>query len=201
VAWNGRLGSAVVPGTYAVRVILKGGEGATIVRSVAVVVSPKRLVRHVAYSTKSYTPAYARQDCGGYGYNLCEAGYPGYIGSTYYSNLTRYYSNGDGDVLWSAHALPLHSGTVSYQLKTTASTYGARFVIGRCLTNAADPYDCPSGDGESFPLYSDGVFSMAWSSTGVGDRWADFFVGTDEWGSIYVASFTLTSKYVYTVLQ
>ena len=49
--------------------------------------------------------------------------------------------------------------------------------------------------------YQSGTWDTGWHSEGASDGWADFYIGSVDWGYIYVARFTVTAKYKYTVLQ
>jgi hypothetical protein len=197
IRWNGRFGTRMAPaGSYKVVVELKGGEGTKRTRSTTVSVSAKKLT-NVTFSA-TYSASVARDDCGGFGYIVCESVYWTIDGVS--GPATRYYTGiSDDDLMWSAHSVPLPSGTTRWRIRAVADTYDATYVLGYCYSNASDVDDCPSGLGGSFPLYSEGTFVFPWTSVGSGDGYADFFIGSYDWGSIYVSTFTV--DYVKQVLR
>lgn len=202
LTWNGRSDGQIRTGKYTVTVTIRGGEGAPRSRASTVIISSKRLVKHTATSTATYTARYARDDCWTSNFSLCEDGYAWSIGGSTYSGVTRYY-NGTASTLWSAHSLPLPAGTYAYRIRVVAATYDASFVLGHCYRDAAEPDDCPAGDGVRFPYadYGGGTYNTGWSRTGASDRRADFFIGTNDWGSLYVARYILDVKRTYSRLE
>jgi hypothetical protein len=201
VNWNGRVARALRPGNYTIVLTAKGPEGRAVSLTRRVTVSPKKLVTRSALESHTYTAAYARDDCGGYGYNSCDDGWSWYINGRQYSSVTRYYSGiYVDDLLWSAHSLPLPSGTTSYRIRTIADTFDASFALGLCYSDATNVNDCPTGKGKRFPLNSSGTFDLGWYNIGAADRRLDFYIGTADWGSIYIARFIVDSKRTYKVL-
>jgi len=203
-AWNGRSGGSLNTGTFTVKLTMRGPEGVAAVRTARITVSGKHLVSHTSTYSHTYTASYARDDCGGTGYHDCEDNYSWYIGGSSYSAVTRYYNGASSDdIIWSAHSLALPSGTTSYRLQILGATYDAQYYFIRCIRDASDPNDCPSGDGAKFPLadYGGGTYDAGWSSTGVGDGYADFAIAASDWGSVYIARYVLTAKRTYKVLE
>ena len=202
MVWNGRYRGSVVPGVYTMKVTAKGPEGVarSLVRNITV--SPKRLVTKDGVSTKTYNATYALDSCGGTGYYTCENVGDRYIDGTTYSNTVGYYTGAFvGDLSWDAQSLPLPARTWAYRVKIVAETTSASYVLGICYSDASNPDNCPSGDGFRFGTYQSGTWDTGWHSEGASDGWADFYIGSVDWGYIYVARFTVTAKYKYTVLQ
>jgi flagellar hook assembly protein FlgD len=198
VGWNGRTRSGTVlrPGKYTISVQVKGGEGKARTGSRAINVSAKKLT--YVTSSKTYSAESARLDCGGFGYVVCETT-DFYIGGDLIST-TRYYTGfTTDDLLWSSHAVPLPSGTTKWRIRAYAATTDASYTLGYCNSNAADVYDCPDGEGAKFPKRSDGTFVFPWTTVGMSDGKADFFVGSYDWGSLYVNSYTV--EFVRKVLK
>lgn len=200
--WNGKRGSAISPGKYSIIVTAKGPEGASKTVTKSVIVSPKKLVAHSAVVKQVYLASTARDDCGGGGYRTCTDGQTRSISGTTFTDVTEYYTGYiSGDIMWSAQSLPLPSGTTSYRIIAVADTYDARYVSGYCYSDSSNPDDCPSGAGGAFPLYSAGAFTFPWTSVGASDGSADFFIGSTDWGFLYVAGFQVEAKRTWKTLQ
>lgn len=198
VGWNGRKRSGAVlkPGKYTVTTEVKGGEGKSRTTKRAINVSAKKLT--YVTTSKTYSAESARLDCGGFGYVVCEQ--TDFIIEGNVVPTTRYYTGfTTDDLLWSSHAVPLPAGTSKWRIKAYAATTDAKYVLGYCNSNGSDVDDCPSGQGASFPTNSDGTFVFPWTTIGMTDGRADFFIGSYDWGSVYVKSYTV--EYVRRVLK
>ena len=200
--WNGKVGSSITSGKYSIIVTAKGPEGVAKTTSKFVTVSGKKLVSHTAVVKKVYLSSTARDDCGGAGYRPCADGQRHTISGTTFSDVTEYYTGDiNGDIMWSAQSLPLPAGTTSYRLSAVADVYDAQYVLGYCYSDSTNPDDCPSGAGGYFPLNSEGGFTFPWTSVGASDGVADFFIGSVDWGFLYVAGYQVEAKRTWKTLQ
>jgi len=200
VTWNGRDGGDVSAGRYSLRFTVKGPEGRPVVKAVAITVSDKKLVTYSTEGSKTYMPTQAFDSCHYTDYGVCEYASGWSINGRTYPGTVSYY-NGIDSATWAAHSIALPTGTTSYRIHTMASTDDSRWALHACTSDATNVFDCQSG--WSYPIndYSGGEYITAWTSRGVSDGRADFYIGSTEWGFIHVGQFTVDFKRTWKVLE
>jgi hypothetical protein len=196
VRWSGLDEGTLRTGRYQLTATAVGPEGSEVVDRVTIEVSGKKMVSYPFTKTLSVAAWDALQDCYGNGYYNCEQNS---------STEMRFYNGSDysEDLLWAVHGIDLPKGTTRYRIRVLGWTTDAQYLMGRCVSDAYDPDDCPDDEGYGFPLggYSDEEFDTGWSSTGVRDGSADFWIGTRDHGSIYISRFIVDVEGVTKVLQ
>ena len=192
--WNGRTGGSVEPGSFVVKLTLRGPEGAAISRTARIVVSGKHLVTHHTSSSATYTARYAFNACR---YDAstttvdCSL-WDWYIGSTLYTDTVRYASY--GGVLAALNSVPLPAGTTSYRIRSIADTYGGEYALFYCNDSACD-------GGHGYPTNSAGEFVPSYTSLMSSDRRAHFIIGVAGDDRIFIARFMVDARRTWTVLE
>jgi hypothetical protein len=187
ITWNGRTNGSIVNGTYKVSVAITGPQGGTKTARHNIKVSDQRLVT----ITSSHT-------YGAYDAIDADQGDSFEPIDPYGAYGARIYSSGFGDTMVVALSVPKATTTSRWRISFNNYDSNATFVYYPCSTsNCLYTYKTSGatvfGDGTS------GTKWTKWSQAGAGSGMAYFMVGSTEWGSLYVDSFTI--EYSATVLR
>ncbi|NCA08383.1 MAG: hypothetical protein EBS85_06645 [Micrococcales bacterium] len=186
VSWDGKIGGRIVEGIYSIVASAKGPEGGTIRKTTSIKVSSKKWV----YKTISKTfGAYSVADeSQGTSFDPIEK---------YGSSGARFYSSGDGDTMVVKLSIPVNSKTVKWRIRFNEwETSDGFFLYMPCRTsNCLSSF--VSNISLGFSSYDSGTTWSPWASLQGGT--ANFSIGSTDWASLYVDSFTI--EYVTKLLK
>jgi len=185
--WNGRTNGSIVNGTYKVSVAITGPQGGTKTAHHNIKVSDQRLV--TITSSHTYGAYDAIDSDQGDSFEPIDP---------YGAYGARMYSSGFGDTMVVALSVPKATTTSRWRISFNNYDANATFVYYPCgSSNCLSTYKTSGatvfGEGTS------GTKWTKWSQAGAGSGMAYFMVGSTEWGSLYVDSFTI--EYSATVLR
>lgn len=184
--WDGKVNGRIVPGTYNIVANVRGPEGGTIRKATKIKVSPKRLVSTTI--SKTYGAYSVADESQGDSYDPISRN--GSYGA-------RFYSSGYGDTMLVKLSIPVNAKTEKWRIRfNNWETFGATFVYLPCR-NAQCASSFVGGNNLVFSTYDEGTSWSRWAS--LRGNTANFSIGSLDWGSLYVESFTI--EYVTTLLK
>lgn len=191
--WDGKTSGTVVPGTYKISASFVGAEGGKAMTSGYVTVSKKRLVSKTARATYSlYT---AVDTCSlGDSFDPC---------SELRDFSPSIYGSGFGDFTAIGLSLPFRrSDLKSWRLifNNVEEWSGSRWAFFTCLDSSWQTCGSSSGGLQGwFPTFQFNGINLAtsWTSSGLGSlASAYFWIGSEDWGRLYIDSITIEGKYL-----
>lgn len=185
--WNGKVNGQIVPGKYLVTTTIKGGQGQPLTAKRNISVSPKKLKTVTVNETYgAYNSFYDDQ-----GDSYDPVSHDGQYGA-------RFYSSGDPDTMLLTIAVPKSPSAKKWRISfNNYSAYGF-FTADPCSSE-----DCLSDHlsvgSTTFTDGDSGTKWTPWTYAGQGSDTAYFMIGSTDWASLYVDTFTI--QYSKTVLR
>jgi hypothetical protein len=177
--WDGKDNGRVVAGTYLISASAKGPQGNAVKSSTSIKVGTQKW--QTTTITKTYGAYTAADESQGDSYDPID---------TYGSQGVRLYSSGEGDTMIVKLSLPINPNTVKWRISFNDwETTDGFFLYNPCTSS-----DCLSDYVDSLSL----GFSSYDSGSSTWTKWAyipgsvaNFSIGSNDWASIYIDSFTI----------
>ena len=177
--WNGRVKGALVTGAFKVKATVAGAEGKALSQIKPITVSPKKLVTTTSQAT--YGAYAAADESQGDSFEPIDR---------YGTQGARFYSSGDGDLMVVKLSVPLKSGVTKWRIRFNNWSAYAFHTYYPC--NSSDCLaDFVKSQGTSFSSGHSGTTWTKWTTAGLPSDVANFEIGSIDWGSLYVDSFTI----------
>lgn len=185
--WNGKVNGQIVPGKYLVTTTIKGGQG-----------QPQTAKRNISVSPKKLKTVTVNETYGAYNSFYQDQGDSFEPVSHYGQYGARFYSSGDPDTMVLTIAVPKSPSAKKWRISfNDYSSYGF-FTADPCSSE-----DCLSDHlSVGSTIFTDGASGTKWTPwtyAGQGSDTAYFLIGSTDWASLYVDTFTI--QYSKTVLR
>jgi len=176
--WDGRDNGEIISGYYSVQAKVTGPQGRSKIAKRTIKIVNKKWVTTTL--SKTYDAGVATDES---------------LGDSWFAinrntDSVRFYSSGDGDTMIVKLSVPINSSTVKWRIKfNNWSTTGATFSYFPCQ-NSDCLYSYESSLVKVFPSWDEGTETWTkWAY--ISGTYANFIIGSTDYGSITVDSFTV----------